>query len=451
MREGLFRRHRLLLVWGAAFAFLGVAWVLRDVRRSGAVARQPQPLLAEAARPDPEAVRRIRLVRGGAAAIVLEREETGWWQTEPFRVALDDFSARQLAVETSGLAGLPVEDAELAALGLDPPSATVTIEEPDRTTTVEFGRRGVAGRAFVRAAGGAPYVVDAVAYSRAVEADPREWRSRALFPDALGRPASILWTLGDGSMELVRTGERWNFTKPTRTRADGERVDELLAGLVRARSDGFLMDQPAALGTFGLDPPAASVTLTADGPSGPATRTLRIGAPLGVGTADRYAMLDAAPTVMRLSAGTQATLFPRRESLIDPIASAARSGDVKRMEVRTKSAGFEVVRSLDRWTAAPLQDGTAGTAVPANPGVAEALLAALTEARAPEIAIAAFPQELEIATVLFFGFDERPLDVVRVARDPKTSKWALENGDGVLRIHPAGLALPLDAESFGIR
>jgi hypothetical protein len=38
--------------------------------------------------------------------------------------------------------------------------------------------------------------------------------------------------------------------------------------------------------------------------------------------------------------------------------------------------------------------------------------------------------------VILYGFDLRPLDIVRIARDPRSGKWGFENGDSVLRVHP---------------
>ena len=44
------------------------------------------------------------------------------------------------------------------------------------------------------------------------------------------------------------------------------------------------------------------------------------------------------------------------------------------------------------------------------------------------------PVDLEQALVILYGFDGQPLDTIRIIREPEGGRWALENGDDVLRI-----------------
>ncbi|MCP3904381.1 MAG: hypothetical protein GY715_12195, partial [Planctomycetes bacterium] len=76
------------------------------------------------------------------------------------------------------------------------------------------------------------------------------------------------------------------------------------------------------------------------------------------------------------------------------------------------------------------------------------LMTTLVETRATEVVIQPFPQALMVATVVFNGFDGRPLDAVRIAREGPGGRWAFENGDGVLRIIPASAELPLAIDSW---
>ena len=55
-----------------------------------------------------------------------------------------------------------------------------------------------------------------------------------------------------------------------------------------------------------------------------------------------------------------------------------------------------------------------------------------------------------MATITLHGFDAMPMDTVRIARDPQTRKWAIENGDDVLRIFPETLSLRLRPGDFGL-
>lgn len=445
---------RSLVAWGLAGALAALWWSAR-----GPVGDRAAPARDLAARPifgggeaiEVDAVDRIRLERRGEEAILLVRDETPsgrrWRQVEPFAADLDEWSARQLVIEAAGLvtARPPVTEGDAARMGFDPPTARLELSAGDRRWSLEFGSRGVAGRAFVRrGASGAPIeIVAATLHERAVEMDPREWRSRLLFPEVAGAPRAIRWRLADGSIELVRDGERWRLASPVKARADRARVEELLVALARARADGFLVDRPADLATFGLAAPVAAIEVDAEGGE---RRALLIGAPLGVGTADRYAILSERPTVLRLASATQSLLFPRVETLADPVASGARPADVKRIEIRGAGTTIELERQLDAWTASI--DGAPAIAAPSDRP--QRLLSLLCEERAPEIAFGDFPDDRLVATVILYGFDLRPLDIVRIARDPRSGKWGLENGDSVLRVHPPAAQPLVTAKDLGL-
>ena len=74
----------------------------------------------------------------------------------------------------------------------------------------------------------------------------------------------------------------------------------------------------------------------------------------------------------------------------------------------------------------------------------------LTSLPAIGIEIKPYPSDLQVAMVTFIGFDSYPMDTVRIAMDPDTRKWVLENGDNVLRIFPSSLELRLTPEAYGI-
>ncbi len=419
---------------------------------------------------DVDAIDAITLERAGGGRFRFQREAAGWAQVEPFRAELDPFSARQLITQAAELRAFRMMAVEEDARA-EPAAATLTLEASSTATgprrwEIRCERRGVAGRAMLRL--GRPgsderrVVTDAAFYERVVEMDPKEWRSRSLFPDALGPARAIRritpaggaagGPVAEATIELLREGNRWRVTRPVATRADGQRMDELLTAIARARSDGFLFDMPADLAPFGLQRPDARFEVDFGEPDAIVTRSLLIGAPLGVGSADRYAMIDGVPSVVRLSAGTQALLFPPFESLIDPMATGVRAADVKRIEIRGAGAAstgtIELTRALDRWTVTAGAGESADAALPANATAVDALLTALTSQRAPEMAFGEFPKDMEVATILLFGFDGRPLDVVRVARDSRTSRWGFENGDRMLRVHPASLRIPLSLDDF---
>ena len=79
------------------------------------------------------------------------------------------------------------------------------------------------------------------------------------------------------------------------------------------------------------------------------------------------------------------------------------------------------------------------------------MLYQLTELHPAEIAIQPYPHDLEVATITFLGYDRKPIDTVRIAKDPDSGRWILENGDDVLRLFSESMVhinlTPLD---FGL-
>ena len=66
-----------------------------------------------------------------------------------------------------------------------------------------------------------------------------------------------------------------------------------------------------------------------------------------------------------------------------------------------------------------------------------------------EAAVLADPVELEQAVVVLYGFDESPLDAIRIIREDNAGRWALENGDDVLRIFSVEFSPQIDASQYG--
>ena len=434
-----------LLVAAAAFGW----WRWRDGDAAGPVASGPRPFLADPI--DPDAIGRIELRREGEPAMTFVREGSDWWMVEPFRHPMDLFSMRQVGVALAAAPRLrEATEADRASMGLAPPRATLVVVAGDRREEIEIGRRGLAGRGFLARKGEPPAVADATLHERLLEMDPKEWRTRRLFPvgergaDAID---AIEWTRGGQRIRLERQGSAWKIVAPLAARGDRPRIEDLLAAFGRTESEGFLFDAPASLEPYGLHAPVADVTVEAtdDGLS----RTLLVGSPVGFSSQARHAMVEGVPAIVRLGAAAQATLFPPLEVLVDPVASGVRAEDVRKIEIRRPDATLELTRGDDGWTLATLApDGTPVASGPADRVAVARLLASLTAERAPEIKIAEFPKELEVATVVLFGFDLAPRDIVRVARDPKSGRFALENGDGVVRLHPAALPLALEARQL---
>ena len=416
-----------------------------------------QPLVAREAF-DPEQLAEATIDRDGLRYRFVRRGGS-WWQTSPVEHAVDGWSVRQFAARVMKAESVRSVDfaqgdsAALSAAGLSPPQGRIELVEdapegaPPRRVVVELGRRSLAGRAYARVAEPATArpryeVIDGTLHEFALERDPREFRRRDLFID-VGEIDRVELTAGGSTTAIARSGRSYRIDGPIRTRADRQQCEELFDAIRRARSDGFIVDNPVELAVYGLEPPAASLVVR----SGTREIRLRVGDPVSIGAQDRFGLLDGTSTVVRIPAAVLAGIAPRADRLIDTLATGVRAADIGAIEVAQGTSRLVLRRETDRWTATASEADAAESKGSVDSGALARLLAALTETRAGSVQIAPFPADRAVATITLRGFAGEALDTVRVASGVNGG-FALENGDGVLRIHGA-IDLPLSRKELG--
>lgn len=417
---------------------------------------------------DSERVDEIVLEREGVVNRFV-RKGQGWQQLEPVAHAIDGWSMRQLiskalkaeSVRSIDLSALAAEarSKSLVEAGLAPAAGKLElIESADasgqrRKLVIELGRRSLAGRAYARASTAAEdsaktgyAVIDGALHEFALGRDPREFRRRELFVD-LGDVDRLAFRAGESELVVVKDVRGYRIASPVQARADRVQVEELLDALRRAKSAGFVSDRPVELSAYGLGPAMASLELGADG----VTRTLLVGDAVSLGAQDRFGLIDGTSTVVRIPAEVLATIVPRLDRIVDAVATGVRARDVGGIEIASGMRRISLRRESDGWSSTVGEQGggdsQAGTV---ERDRVDGLLKALSETRAQAIELAAFPSAESIATVTLLGFGGEPLDTVRIARREADSKWILENGDGVLRLH-GSIELPLTADELGFR
>lgn len=450
-----------IILW--VVAIIGVvAAVLID--RGGpvgsAAARAARVPLLDARQVPVDDVDRIVLQRRDGPEIEMVRDaDGGWRQVRPFECALDAFSIRQLPRLATEVEVVEVLDAVVAGiarstLGLDPPAARMRLGWSGGEVELRLGRRGVGGLAYIeREEGGPIFVVTQALHERAVDMDPREWRDRAIFRNVGVDSDRIEIRDGATVTVLARDRKRWRMIEPVPSRLGPIARDELFQAIGRARSSGFIVDEPTDLSRFGLTEPVGSITVitTRRSPVGQdetseETQRLIIGARIGVASQDRFGLIEGQAMIVRIGESVIQALFRSPSQLVSRVASGVSAADVKSIVIQGPAGEVRLERDLDRWRS----PDTGGELVESGP--VEALLRMLTEEEAPEIALGVFPRDLQLATITLHGFDSRPRDTVRIAREQQDgSRWALENGDSVLRVFPAEKAMPLTPDAFGVK
>jgi hypothetical protein len=140
-------------------------------------------------------------------------------------------------------------------------------------------------------------------------------------------------------------------------------------------------------------------------------------------------------------------MFPPPASLIDPRGCDAVPADVRSVEFTAAAPepgpAFTVTRNRDAWD---LRLPGAEPA-PADAQRVRRLLTQLCEARAPAVALQRMPEELVLGEFVLRGEGGAVLARVRVGHEHE-GQWALDGGEGVLRVFPAGFDVATSAVSY---
>ncbi len=244
------------------------------------------------------------------------------------------------------------------------------------------------------------------------------------------------------------------MTEPVQTRVDPVAAEAMLSTIRRARSGGFILDNAGDLSRFGLADPSGRVTVRSQRKvaEGDTVRVveradrLLIGSRMGVGSEDRFGMVEGRDAVVRVPEVVLAAFFPRTAALVDPTPSGVSPADVKSIVIRHGDVELRLQRDLERWRAPDL-------GADADAATVESLLRLLTETRAVEIEISDEPlYSVAGQSITFYGFDGLPMETVRfgMTRPSGQSGLVMDNGDNVWRILPRNIEFPLTADQLGL-
>ncbi|MGA1266392.1 MAG: DUF4340 domain-containing protein [Phycisphaerales bacterium] len=431
--------------WMVPFAAVLLAALVGWAWRPEGWSVRPEPL----ARVLPQQAVSIE-IRGGPVGLVLQREGDAWFQKEPFRQAADLVAIRQLLAAASDAAPvyrLPMADIPVAARMEEPVAElSITLVDGGRRTWL-IGAGHPAGLAWIaeRTAGqGGPAspelrrrVLDALAGAML---EARLFELAGAESDRI--EATVRTPDGIGTLRLERGPTGWRLGAPVDTRADGEAVKAWLEALGRLRSQGSSGPMVGDGAMHGLSDPVALVRVRTLDPATGLFReeSVRVGGDNGSG--GRFVQVQDRPVVEQLAAESLPMLVPPAMSLVDGRAVPVAPERVHGIRVldQTGLPMLELARQSD---ASWARLGTQGPE-PVHDRAVRELLRALCETRATAIS-ADEPDrawlEAEVALTLVDGVEAPRLRIWRLP----DGRWAMGDGDGPVRVHPAELVLPLSS------
>jgi hypothetical protein len=297
-----------------------------------------------------EKVERIEITRRDSGTMILVRDGELWRIEQPIQAKVEPYLMRQVLEDLAALEkGVPMGEGAPGAFGLDdPPRIRVRAMGADGSAReLWFGDLAPVGeQVYARSVGGPVVAVD-TRVTDVLAAPAENWRDRRILDFGPSEVRRVSIASAEGTLELRREGDRW--WSQGFTRADADKVEDLLLGLLDLRFDEFTsgaapVESPThtvtveegdgTLHRFRIAAPdtMGSVRLDVDsGPSGSIAieplALLRQG-PTDVGDRDAFVLDETAARQIEVKLGSQQVTLTRsgetwsRDGQSDPRASA---------------------------------------------------------------------------------------------------------------------------------
>jgi hypothetical protein len=234
--------------------------------------------------------------------LVLDRSGGRWALEAPLEDVADQRQVDYLLGELERVEkGVPIPDADPEDFGLGPePLVVVTVTEEDgETQTLHIGKEAPVGwRTYVRAADGSVAAVAGIVGKR-LQMDIDDLRETTVIQYGIGDVTRATVESAEGTLVVHGEGDRWWVEGWTR--ADPEKVDDLLVGLREVRFDSFFVDTaPEGIGDPGFRVTVETIEETVgfevgeSGPPGVYVRTFS--GRVGWIHPERLALLGQGPT-----------------------------------------------------------------------------------------------------------------------------------------------------------
>ena len=336
----------------------------------------------------PEAdVRRVE-ISGGGPSVVLERREGGDWQMVRPVDALADRGRIAGLIRSLKALARSREAGEIAGgsagtYGLDRPRSVRLFgsDGSEPMATLDVGRGGrLAGLRYVRTAGGAIEVVDALPLE-SVDLAPNAWRQRSLFTVST-LDASRLAVGGPGrALKAEREGGTWRLLEPVRAPGDEAKVNGVLADLAALRVEdedkGFVADGVRDGSRYGLDRPDLTLELAGGPPDHEVRQKVLIGRTLPNRSDRAYARRADQDEVVLVNPKALADLGRNPNALRSHKVAAFDRGKANFLRVRIGGDAHDLALTTGGWVVAGREGETLKTLGKADPALVQGLIAKL--------------------------------------------------------------------------
>src|SRR5438045_2831247 len=241
---------------------------------------------------------------------------------------------------------------KLSDYGLANPKLRLKLVGPDAPPEIFFGKdAALEGKMYVRFENSKETFLVNQSVKKAIDKKPEDFRDRKLTDLIMAQVVRVVLKTPAGEIELQKKGDHWDIAKPLHTRADDQKVSDLIAQVTTARIQQFVADDRGDLHRYGLAEPRGSLTLFAqDDKQG---QTLQIG---GVPEKDKdqvYVRFSPRAFVYTLPKKIEETLNAKPNDLRDRHLVRIDTKILDRLTIDAPGKGKTVLaRKDENWTIA---------------------------------------------------------------------------------------------------
>lgn len=365
----------LLIITGGVFAYL--FFVEHNAPNTADAAREAQNVVNFSR----DKITGIT-IQNGDDKIDIRRHEDKWRLEMPIKDQADATAVNSLLSDvenwqkdaTISAKEMEADKSKIADYGLAQPKLRLKLSGEKAPPEIWFGKEGaLEGKMYVRFANSKETFLVNQSVKKAIDKKPEDFRDRKLTDLIMAQVARVVLKTPAGEMELQKKGDHWDIVKPLHTRADDQKVGDLIAQVTTARIQQFVADDKGDLHPYGLAEPRGSITLFAqDEKPGAPGQSLQIG---GIPEKEKdqvYVRFASRGFVYTLPKKIEEVLKSNPDDLRDRHLVRIDTKFLDRVTIDAAGKGKTVLaRKNENWTIANRNNA------PANSSEAQRLIAAL--------------------------------------------------------------------------
>jgi hypothetical protein len=210
------------------------------------------------------------VIQNGDDKIDMRRHENKWRLESPIKDQADSSSIENLLLDLESWqkeATIPARQIEaeknkLNEFGLNKPKLRLKLLGQGAPPEILFGKdAALEGQMYVRFENAKDAFLAGQAVKKDIAKKPDDFRDRKLTDLITAQVSRVTLKTPAGEMELQKTGDHWEITKPLRARGDDQKIGDLIAQVTTARIQQFVADDRGDLHPYGLAEPRGSITL----------------------------------------------------------------------------------------------------------------------------------------------------------------------------------------------